>query len=487
MASGDESGPRRLGPTETFYQLLIDKYNASYYFHISIIKSSHKLSDGDVKKAFEVLCGQHEALRMCIVPIEDEEHAYRYEPMKEPCVDFYLTQITKKSDWPQLLSDDNQTQMDCLNGPIWKVTMAHIEENSQTYGGKNPLKHQCLILLKMHHAIADAKSITDFMYLQFMPVLSAVTNNDPVNDLIPEVPLYKSTEELFARKPFHGGRHKVPWLLSRLFDFIRWKNRTFQTSYNNQFFFPEEAKEESLSQLSPCQPKLFTKELSSSIFRAAKANGVTVHCVLLAVNSIALCKTAKAAGIELPNILKQSSPIDLRKYLNWKRPQPIGAHTSIFETATNNQIEYSVKEFWKMCKDIKSDAFQKVTKEKSTAMLGVVQYFVDEAIKTDLMKIISEFGLAALSSVSNPGVCDLGAPPVLSKGDVIIDLAEQYFTVTGMHRLNSTPFVHYVLTFKGRISWNFTFNIRNVGRRFVDEYLQNLEDTFRRYCGESEV
>ena len=491
MMSAAESEPRRLGPAETFYHLLIDKYNACYYVHIAVIRSSQRLSFADVKKAFEVLCRQHDALRMRIVPIEGEELAYRFEPMREPVVDLSLVKMSKKSDWPELLSEVNQPRMDCFNGPLWKVTMANIEDNTETNINNKSMQHQCLILMKIHHALADAKSMSDFIYLQLMTVLLAIVNKEPSQGLISKVPLYKSTEELFGSKFFDDSRPKVSWFLKVLLDIVRWKNRTFGTSfqYENHFFFPDEHKlsKKELSQLAPCHSKLLDKELSSSIIKSAKANGVTVHCVFLAVNSIALCKTAKEAGIQLPRLLQQNSPIDLRKYLNWKRPHPLGLHISLFDTTTKNQIEYSVCEFWKMCKDIRSDSLQKTTRAKSTATLGTQQYFMDVAVNADFIETLTEIGMAAISVVSNTGVCDIGAQPALSKGGVNVDLAEQYFTVTGWTQMNSVPFVHDILTYRGQIAWTFTYNVANVGRRFADKYLKNIEDTFQRYCAESEV
>ena len=132
MMPAAESEPRRLGPAETFYHVLIDKYNACYYVHIAVIQTSQRLAFADVKKAFEVLCRQYDALRMRIVPIEGEELAYRFEPMREPVVDLSLVKMSKKSDWPELLSEVNQPRMDCFNGPLWKVTMANIEDNTET-------------------------------------------------------------------------------------------------------------------------------------------------------------------------------------------------------------------------------------------------------------------------------------------------------------------------------------------------------------------
>ena len=490
MASEVESvGLRYLGPLETFYQLLIDRYNASHYMHIVVVGSSVRLSPEDVKKAFVALSEHYEALRLRVVPRKNKDVSFRFEQMKAPTVDLSLINISKKSDWPSLLTDKNQTKIDCLNGPLWNVVLAHIEDTEES-ANHDSMPHQCLLIVKLHHAIADAKSMTDVMHRYFMPVLSAVVNEEPIKGLIPEVPLQKSLEELFASKPFDGNRYRLPWILKLLFDVIRWKNKTFGNhEFKDHLSYPYEEipAEEKIPELPPCQPILFDKEHSSSIIRAAKRNGVTVHCVFLAVTSIAVCKTAEEAGVKLPMFIKQQSPVDLRKYLNWKSPQPLGAYTNIFETVTRNQTEYSVKEFWKTCKNIHKEVKQKSSKENSTALLGVTQYFVDGASHTDLMQIFDELGMSCICSVSNPGVCDLGTPPVLSKGKVKVDLTEQYFTVTGLRRMNSTPLGNLVLTYRGKIAWNVAYNEAKVSRRFVEEYIKNLKGIFWKYCGETPV
>ena len=481
-----ENNSRPLGPQETLFHHLTHKYNASVYIHAAVINSSHELSPEDVRKAFLILAEHQETLRMKIVPDENEHLSYKFIPMEDPTqLNIRVTKLKSKSDWPAMVADQSLHQIDSYNGPLWKVVVANVETIEED--DVHCKDHQNIVFLELHHAIGDGTSGFDVLYRQFLPILSALVNKGDADSLA-YMSLTKSTEELFGLKRGKGtNKIIIPWRKKLALDLLRYKNRNESNKYvyEKNFMFPDEPKRSFSDILREpiCKPVLFSRDLTSCIIKAAKSKGVSVHSVLLGVSSIALCATSEEAGVELPESIRQTWAINLRKQLGLTSPHPLGLHISLGHTKTMRKVEYTLREFWEMCFTIYDEIKQQKLRQKVISSLECTQYFLNETTNHRLHVVMTECG-TSLASISNLGNCDTDPEPILTDGEVKLELIEHHFTVTGVGIFHDQPFLHGVSTFKGRMNWNTTYDKKIISQRFMDRYLQKIQEGCQKYCGE---
>ena len=483
---------RPLGPHETFFHHLAHKYNSCLYIHVAVINSSHKLLPEDVKKAFLILAEHQEALRMRIVPDEDEHLSYRFMPMEDPTqLDMRITTLKRKNEWPTVVTEESKHYLDCYNGPLWRVVMANVEEIEAEEDVLPCESHQHIIFVVLHHSISDGTSGFDLVYRQFLPILSALVNKGHYDDdSLPYMQLTKPTEELCGLKSERNtSKTIIPWYKQLHLDVLRWKNRNIREKYvyMKKFCFPDEH-ERTISNILKeplCKPVLFGREITSCIMEAAKLKRVSVHSIILGVSSVALCATSEEAGIILPKTIKHSWPVNLRRHLGLTSPQPMALHICLATTETERKVEHTHDEFWKMCTKIHTKVKQQMSKEYAISWLGNTQNLLNSTRNCRLHVALTESGATSLTGTSNLGICDSDPKPKLTDGEIKLEMIEHHFTVTGLRHLHEQPFFHSVSTFKSRLAWNITYDTRIISPRFLDSYLQKIQEACWKYCGEA--
>ena len=282
-------------------------------------------------------------------------------------IDFESKVIKTVNDWPTVIAKEQDIfPLDTVNGPLWRFILCRIEENEKQEG----FAYKYVILLKFHHAIADGKSASDMLYGQYLPILSAVINKVDPENIIPFVSQTKCVEELFLMHTQLAN--PVPGYMKLLVDIYRWKNRVFGYLSKPMYRFAEEGdiSQEENTQEPECIPRVFGVNVCGAVINAAKERGVNVHCVLLTAGVVALCRTAKTAGIEMPTIIKQAWPIDLRKFLDYKSPQPLGDIHAIGETNHKCMSHCSAEELWKSCSEVSTAVMSESALKKCTKWLG---------------------------------------------------------------------------------------------------------------------
>ena len=475
---------RHLGFLESLDQLFISKNSSSIYWHAAVISTTQPLKESSVLTAFKILVRKQEALQMRIVPengSEENPTEFLFKPMDDPeKIEFESVEFKTKHDWPMFISKDHDSRkIDCSNGPLWRAILGKVELADT----REEMLYEYIILLKFHHAIADGKSVFDLLYRQFLPILSALVNNGDAESIIPFVPQMKSVEELFLS--VGTLKNPIPWYIKLAMDIIRWKNRTFKQSEETLFMFPDDPIpcETDLAKEPTCVPTVFDKDVSGNAIAAAKSHGITVHCLLLSAGAIALCRTAKAARTQLPSTFKQMWPVDLRKFLNYTTPQPLGDIRYSAMTNHKNITECTHEEFWSSCKTLHSTVKHESGKDKCTQFLGMSKYLIDASKSTDIFTVMSEeMPFNCCISLSNLGNTSSGTEPEMTDGPVQIRLTEHFLSLSGIGGLQFVPMIEFVVTFEGKFMLNIIYDRKKVSRMFVQTYLENLEEVLKTYC-----
>ena len=478
---------RHFGLTETFGHHLMVKQGLSYYMHIGLFQSSEKLSEADVTDALITLVKRQEMLQMKFEPVADETFSFKYVPNADlNKVDLQVKPISSLEEWKKFCEHSTDT-LDLENGQLWRVYYLPVEETNV----ESELSNEFVIVFVSHHAIVDAVSCFDLLYRQFMPILSALINKTNTTEVVPILPLLEPNEVIFQgtkKDPQH-----LPWYFKLGLDLLRWKNRQFGLTALPKLKYAGD-KLLSADEMASYIPEgklgafiytlIFDKDLTSSVIKSAKSHGVTVQCVLLAVNSIALCATAEEAGVELPKRIRQGWPTDLRRYAEIGSPHPLSCLNGGGFTLTKRQTTMTDKEFWDTCKLICKDLKKQTTKEKITGFLPVYKYFNDELNKNSPKEVLGEIGVAVLSNISNIGNCDTGPAPVMSEGSVKLDMKEHYFTVpvaTQEGELDTMVCFHSLSTFKGKMMWNAGYNPSVISMKFLDKYTERIKQLLKAY------
>lgn len=470
---------RLLGYTESTYQIYVSKFSTGIYWQVGIINSTKPLQDSVVETTLKILVRKQQILQMRILPVNPDETnpiEFQFQPMDDPeKIDFESVTLRHKDDWPKYISQDHDIhKLDHANGPLWRCIFGHVQADE----GSEPEVYEYVVFMKWHHGIADGKSGSNFMYNQFLPILSAIVNGLDAENKFPYVPLTKSVEYLLLSPQKQSN--PVPWYVRLALGTLRWKNRHFPPQEKPIFRFPED-------ELSPdkepdCVPKVFNAEVTDAVIKAAKTHAVTVHCVLMVAGTIALSRTAEAAGVKLPRTFLHSWPIDLRKFLNYKTPQPLGAIFAVGMTKVDKATDYTSEKFWICCQKVYDNVKEGTRQEKCTAFIGVMKYFLDEHQKDNMWTAVKELAMDPYISLSNMGNVSGDSVPELTEGPVKLQMIEQFFSLSGLLTMTVLPFLQLLLTFEGRFMWNIVYSPKLASRKFIDTYYENLEDVIRTYC-----
>ena len=483
-ANVDGERGRPLGSQEVMDQVFISQSSTGIYWHIGVINSTQSLEASIVLKALKILQRKQEALQMRIVPQHESQAQtteFLFKPMEDSGkIDFESVQFKSKHDWPMFISQDHDSnKLDCRNGPLWRAVFASVE--NPTGPETDGLQNEYLILFKLHHAIADGISAFDMLYRQFLPILAALVNDSDAENVIDFVPLTKSVEELFLTAD--KLKNPVPWYVKLIIDVLRWKNRKFYQLEKPRLMFPDDPIPSAPAKDSSCVPAMFDKDVTGNVITAAKAHGVSVHCLLLSAGSLALSRTAKAARVQLPSTISIAWPIDLRKFTDYTTPQPLGDLHSAAVSNHKTVTELTKDQFWKSCKELYSTSVERESrKENCTKSVGIARYFVDSSRSTDIFTVFSEMSTNMYISLSNLGNTSAGKQPKMADDPVKIRLVEHWFSLSGIAGLEFVPMVQAVVTFEGRLMINMIHDPRKTSRMFVQIYLQNLEDILKTYC-----
>ena len=470
---GSGTTGRRLGGNESLYAHLMEVGGGSLVYQVGVIESSQGLSLDHFTEAARVLASRQEALRMRIVHSEPNNNfRFHFAPMEQwNEINVRLVSIKNKENWVNIVNEEGEELFDCEKGPLWKITIGKVDRSES--------RDKYIVILKIHHAICDGKSAFDMLYRQYLPMLSAIVNKeDPGMVIAEDIPLHIPCENSFENT-------HMPWYLRAAINAYRWYAKHFVTPPEHVYRYESDPKKtpEEIQAEPEFYPHIFNKDKTANIVEAAKTNGVSVHTVFISVCSIALSALCQEAGIKIAKNIHQGWTIDMRKFLDWKSPQPLCAYHSIAITTTVNKHDYNVEEFWALCKTISKNVKASNTIQKSAPGMSFATYFMEEGEKvgsvTDVMKV---FGSAASCNISNLGVCDIGVEPRMSQGDVSIILQEHYFGVSGMRNANMLPFYHYMSTFKGKLMWNLCYNPKKVSKRFVENYMGKINEMFEKYC-----
>ena len=483
VASLRKKSGRPLGFAETTDQLFIMKYDCGVYWQIGVLHSSEPLQERHVEAALKILARKQEALQLRIVfPDANQTTApeFRFAPMADPeKLDFLSIRIKCKDDWPETIAHDHdKNKIDYANGPLWRFILCRVEAGKEQCDGD----HDYVFLFKISHVIADGKSVTDLFYRQFLPLLSATTNGHDAENLFPFVPQPKCVEELFlSKKRF---KNPVPWYFKLGLNILRWKNRTFKPPEIPVLMFPDDdlPSNVGLNKEPVCVPKIFRPDICEPVVKAAKRNGITVHPVLLVAGAMALSRTAEAAKVKLPESIKQVWPIDLRGFLHYQTPQPLGDIRAGGFTSHKTISVCTMENFWHTCQKVYLSVKTGTKEDKCTPFLGLAKYMADEISESDFDTVFKEMGINPYISLSNLGNVSGGQAPTMTDGPVQIRMTEQFFTLSGVAGITFVPICQMIMTYEGRIMWNIIHSPTKVSQIFVNKYYENLADILKTYC-----
>ena len=270
---------------------------------------------------------KQEALQMRIVSTFSEhtnDTYLEFKRMENPEeIDFEAVTLSNREAWPTVVSQDNANKkIDYTNGPLWRFILGRVELPLNS-GDSNEVLFEHVIFFKVHHAISDGESLYDFMTRQFLPVLSALLNGEDAENIVPFYSFPKPVEEFFMGQD--ELKAAVPWYKKIGADVYRWVSRKFKFQGALQYKFPDEIFPSGDEQDKKPRyvSKVFSKEITEAVILSAKNNGVKLHSVLLFAGVLAFCRTAKSAGVPIPNSLQQRWPIDLRSLQGIEHHNPL--------------------------------------------------------------------------------------------------------------------------------------------------------------------
>ena len=449
---------------------------------LSVVQTSAVLTDEVVIKAANIVMHKQEALQMRIVSTFNEhtnETYLEFKPMKNPEIDFEAVTLSTREAWPVVVSQDNaKKKFDYTNGPLWRCILGRIELPLQSGDSNDPneVLYEHIIFVKILHAIADGVSGLDFINRQFLPVLSALLKGEDAVNIIPFRPFSKPVESFFLEQD------AVPWYIKLGADVFRWINRKFKFQGALQYKFPDEILPSADEQDNEPRyvSKVFSKEITDTIILSAKNNGAKLHCVLLFAGVLAFCRTAKSAGVPIPNSLQQMWPIDLRRYIGYRTPQPLACIVHACLTTHQCMTTCTKEEFWNNCKKLLYSVFAETRKEKIVYGLAASKYLLDASQSIPTLTVLLELGFEPKILLSNAGKIDTDPITRTNDGATIVRLTEQYGFVNGSSDPRYIPILQYVLTYEGKFMWTLVRS-RGTSKRFTDTYLQNLEEVLKYY------
>ena len=473
---------RQLGFMESVHHVFATKYHHDIHWHIGIIQSTTTLQGSHVATALKLLANKQESLQMRIMSLDanlNNPTEFKFQPMVDPyTIDFEIIHMNSKDDWPNVISHDHiVNRFDSINGPLWRFILGEIDrpENSNV----SPFDHEYVLLLKLHHSISDGVSAQDLMCRQFLPILSALVNGREADNMLPVIPQSKSQEEIFLSK--EKLQDPIPWYIKVKVNLLRWKNRIFKQSESPLFKFSDEkVSSEEPPQGLVCVPKVFGQEISESVIKAAKTNSVTVHTVLLVASAIAFSRTAKLAGIKLPESFQQMWPVNLRKYLDLRTPHPMASLNTFTSTVHSSNIDSDLETFWKSCKNVYLAVKNESEIDKLRSTIGFMKYLLTEIAEHTYETATKELGMESLIAFSNLGNFSKDDEPDLSQGSTEIQMTEQFFTLSGS--LTVIPLFQFLITFRGRFMLNILSHSEKISRKFIDTYYYNLEAILKANC-----
>ena len=267
---------------------------------------------------------------------------------------------------------------------------------------------------------------------------------------------------------------------------LRWKSRILKPAEIPAFRFSDEnVPIEELQHGPACVPKIFGQEISESVIKAAKSNGVTVHSVLLVAGAMAFSRTADAARVKLPETFRQMWPIDLRKFLDFETPQPVGVIASFTFTLHHRASDCDPDAFWQSCKQTYLAVKTESNKDKITSTLGIVKYFLAEIAGCEYETALKEMRTEYIIALSNLGNLSADPEPAMTDRSTKIHMTEQFFCLSEPTTFN--PFFQSMVTFRGKFMWSILHHPTKVSRKFIDIYYNNLEDILGTFCVQENV
>ena len=470
---------------QTFYHHMITKCGWGFYAHIGIFQASERISYHVIKEAFTTVVQKQEILQMKFMNVPDNKFKFiRSDRVSD--IDMEVKPLTFLTDWVHFCRK-SLDQIDIENGHLWKLFYLPVDSERK----ETEFPFDFVLVFVSHHGIADATSVFDLLYRQFLPVLSALVNHSDTSDVLPFIPMLEPAEVIFKVNADIPDRLS---LYDRLMKQVSsWKNRSFGGIKARPLLkFKEDAslppKEELRAKLpegkfsSTLNAFFLNEDLTSSIITSAKRHTVTVQSILLAANSLALCKTSKLAGVTLPKKIVQLWPVDLRKYTQIKSPHPLSALVGVSSTVTDNRTEMSEQEFWSVSESICSGIKDNTAGEKAAKFLDFYKYTKFEFLKSHPSVVMNATGLCRLGGVSNVGNFDLGPDPRLTEGPFKVKLVEQYFD---MPQTAPTEIAYTFLdlsTYKGKMMCNATGNPLLVSEHFNQVYIETFQKILEMFC-----
>ena len=368
---GDKSGRqkgRSLGYNETSCYMM---KTSSSMVSVMFVRTMEEVTIEHITTTWKILTQNNEALQMGIIEQSSGDESGKelhLQPFRSPgAIQVEEITVRNKDDWTDIMMQYKDKPWDYVNGPLWRFVLARMESHeseesknanirkednnaTQTETGKSghdKFRHEYMFFFQISHLISDGVSFIDLTEQQFIPILSALAKGEHAEKMIPFIPLTNPAYH-YLLEP-EKLENLLPWYQKILIDAYRWINRTFRAKDETPLYmFGDEA----LPTVGdPGWKPLymgtsFSRELSESVIRAAKRHRVSLHSVLLFANSVAFSRTALAAGVTLPRTFKQAWPVNLRKYTNFRTPQPLALMVGGGMTDHTLITDCTLMEFW---------------------------------------------------------------------------------------------------------------------------------------------
>ena len=512
---------RELGLSELMYNILLHRAGLGIYYHVGVFESTTEVTEEQFRQAFRVLVNFQPLLRMKISPhahsgLENNPRQYFESMPVEHAIDIKWVNLVSTGEWTELMEKEKSANIQPEIGPLWRTIIGKVcetqkETQSQSQpeikilkneagemGGNAQQKTEYVILFYIHHGIVEGVSCFDLICNQFLPILNAIVNNKPPEDVfLKPLPLPPTLENVLLGKTGPTDINP-PWYMKATLSLLRWKNRLFSGIGAGDNWRPLVfSKEVPNDSPNSCFAKLLIPAHTTSKFiNECRHYGVGVHSGLLTAFSYATAETMKEFGTNPDRTIKHNWPVDLRKFVpELTTPHTLGYFASgeLSEVKLPESFEFHIDQAWSFAKKL-NKSVKAVLSRRTILSLGakLATCLVDQIINTEehALQVLQEIGFRVHFSLSNLGNCD-AVSKLEAKYPHFVDLRENYFGVAMndvTHLLKDDvdgsfmgPFIG-ALTFKGCMNIAVGYSDRWMSREFIKKFLANTEVKLNQMC-----
>jgi hypothetical protein len=421
---------RKLGRLEETMETLNSRAKTWNIVTISRIKGP--LTEEILRQSLDIIQHRHPRLNSRIIRYENNLY---FESKETPKIALEVVNKLKNEQWQEVVDDEMNKEIDSSKG-LLRAVLVHIQNDY----------YISYLITTVHHAIADGLSCIQ-LHSEILTCCQKVLSGELVNPL-PSLSLFPPIEELLPEgtNNFRGKIKNILFLLQLAFQKL-W-NRPETLGFEKYVSIADRHCEIVHRQLD--------QELTQQFINRCRQENTTVHSALCAAMMFTVAKKI-VKGNKRDIRVNCLSYLDLRRRL---KPAISDEHMTVL--AASMMEFYTVRKntsFWELARDVKQKLEITTKSDKIFNMMLVAQELVNFCFRYPQQ-------VSATVSVSNIGKVNIPK----SYGE--FELEEISFAAS--HAINGGVFTTHVLTFQGKMMFNFVFSQPSISRETMKDIVNKF-------------